>query len=500
MTVARRARAGIIVPRRVPTVSVEIDWTHPLSNGLVACYMPGSLRGAVDLTGIGPFLAPVSSAAVIGPTSYGPGLVSDASAASIGSSAVPAAWKLATAGTIFSALELTGTPVASTSVFGLAYNSSGTTPFNDYLLFFDSSTRLGFAYNHGGTSASVQSLVAMGSGRHTAAATFTISNTAPIVIYQDGAATFTGAWSGVSPSYAGGGYLQIGGDISVPTRILHGNTAISLIYNRVLSAAEIAALNIDPFCMLRPSRQTAFRRSGTAAALQASAKLAFRAKGNGPALTTALSGRAKAQLAGRPTGPALSTALSGTVKLAFRGPAAAQFVAALTGRAGAKVSMRSAPVYAVALVGRSRIGAAEQGSLLLLSVASLQTNARLKISARGALSLTAALRSTSGIQVRGLAVPTSLLALSGRSGIRIHGRPGLHANVLLALAGGKAGIRLHGRATFTITPFIPSQNVINIGFPQRGLPIADPKTGVMDQNWYLFFHALWKRGGGPIGN
>jgi hypothetical protein len=36
--------------------------------------------------------------------------------------------------------------------------------------------------------------------------------------------------------------------------------------------------------------------------------------------------------------------------------------------------------------------------------------------------------------------------------------------------------------------------------PQRGLPIADPKTGQMNQNWYLFFHALWQRGGGPIGN
>jgi hypothetical protein len=57
-----------------------------------------------------------------------------------------------------------------------------------------------------------------------------------------------------------------------------------------------------------------------------------------------------------------------------------------------------------------------------------------------------------------------------------------------------------GLGVLTLTPFVPAQRVFNIGMPQRGLPIADPKTGMMDQNWYLFFHALWQRGGGPIGN
>jgi hypothetical protein len=79
-----------------------------------------------------------------------------------------------------------------------------------------------------------------------------------------------------------------------------------------------------------------------------------------------------------------------------------------------------------------------------------------------------------------------LLALQARGQAFSHGG---------ALRGGRPGI-----GVLTLTPFIPAQRVVNIGMPQRGLPIVDPKTGLMDQNWYLFLHALWQRGGGPIGN
>ena len=263
MTVARRGMAADLgMPGRVPTQPVEIDWSHPLANGLIACYVPGGARGAVDLTGIGPLVA-IRSGSSIAPSSYGAALGSFATSPGAFTGTIPSAWKLTTGGTIFSAIELTGTPVASSTIFGLAYNSAGTSPFNDYVLSFNGSAQPNFSYNHGGTFASVQSTGAsLGVGRHTVAGSFVVALGGAIAIYQDGAVVKTGTWAAAPPpSYTGGGYLQIAGDNSVTSRIINGSTAISLIYNRPLSAAEVAALDRDPFCMLRPIRSGRVRPS-----------------------------------------------------------------------------------------------------------------------------------------------------------------------------------------------------------------------------------------------
>ena len=49
----------------------KIDWSHPLANGLIACYLPGVSRG-INLVGCGGDLAPVVAANNSGSTIEGP--------------------------------------------------------------------------------------------------------------------------------------------------------------------------------------------------------------------------------------------------------------------------------------------------------------------------------------------------------------------------------------------------------------------------------------------
>ena len=99
------------------------------------------------------------------------------------------------------------------------------------------------------------------------------------------------------------------------------------------------------------------------------------------------------------------------------------------------------------------------------------------------------------------------LALSSVGITRSSGRAG---SLTLSLAlvsrgsafshGGMAPGSAQGTGVLRLTPFVPVQNIVNIGFPQRGYPMVDPKTGLINETWYRFMQALWLRGGGNIGN
>jgi hypothetical protein len=87
----------------------------------------------------------------------------------------------------------------------------------------------------------------------------------------------------------------------------------------------------------------------------------------------------------------------------------------------------------------------------------------------------------------------------GRGGLTLVSGLGLQSRGHAIGHGGKSpGVGITGNS-LTLVLFNPPQNVLNIGFPQYGYPLADPNTGIINQTWYQFFQTIWLRTGGTIG-
>jgi len=511
MAVARKGRAGIVTPGRVPTLPVEIDWSHPLANGLVACYVPGGARGIVDLAGNGPPLA-MGSGAIVGPGSTGAALVNTAANAGASSSDVPGIWRLASAGTLFVSADFLASPsVGNGILWALNHTSVNVTPFVDYSLFVTlPGGKSAFAWNSAGAANSLTSTTsAPTSGKHSLAASFVVGAT--ISIYQDAVPVASGAWSGAGPSYSTP-VAMLGANISATTRISNTAISVALTYNRALSAAEIAILDADPFCMLRPMRRSVFKASASSALALTSRGAASSRGLSALALSQSLTSFGAAYSHGS---GALSLfaglALAGNGSARSQGRGTLSLNMALASVASARAHGQGVLLLTAPLAGRGAAFSRGSGALTLLAPLALQGTGSSRSVGRSSLSLLLPLTARGASVGRGRGVLTitgTSLALTALGSARAHGRDSI-ALVVIAPLHAKGQAFAHGGAlrggrdgigVLTLTPFIPAQNVINIGMPQRGLPIADPKTGQMNQNWYLFFHALWQRGGGPIGN
>jgi len=120
-------RPALIDPRTVPTVPVEVDWTHPLADGLVALWVPGGTQGLQDLCGNAD-LVPAGGTISTGP--YGPQLTCN------GTITAPYAALSAPLqvqqGTMFWAGEFTATPTGDVNIIGAAWSNPGGTPSYPY--------------------------------------------------------------------------------------------------------------------------------------------------------------------------------------------------------------------------------------------------------------------------------------------------------------------------------------------------------------------------------
>jgi hypothetical protein len=76
----------------------------------------------------------------------------------------------------------------------------------------------------------------------------------------------------------------------------------------------------------------------------------------------------------------------------------------------------------------------------------------------------------------------------------------LHSRGQSFAHGGMVRGAAQGTGVLQLTPFVPFQNVVSIGFPQRGYPMVDPNTGHVSETWYRFMQSMWLRGGGNSGN
>jgi len=137
-------RTTVVPP---PSLAVEIDWLHPLAEGLISYYAPG--YSLADLTGIGPLLT-ADTGALIAASDLGPVHVSSGSSATLYSSSIPQVWRLTGNGSLFWAGRTIAAPSSYAQFTGLAYDNQGNNPpFYCYSISDTGTGNFGFLYGSG---------------------------------------------------------------------------------------------------------------------------------------------------------------------------------------------------------------------------------------------------------------------------------------------------------------------------------------------------------------
>lgn len=240
---------------------LKIDWSNPLATGLIGCWVPGVFFG-INLAGNGTNLktdTTLATTATTGNTQEGPGLLSNTGANS-GLNGVctspfldysngkthfwrglPIAAATNTSNTIGVAVDITGgtsNVLSSITLDGarnplLKWNNAGTA-------------------NNGGAGGLTVTLGQM----YTLAGTFAVGGNAILYVYGPGAANGvqnTTAFGASAPTGAG---ANTGICLNTSENVfqnIKANCNIACIWNRVLSAQEISALNDDPYQFLIPA-------------------------------------------------------------------------------------------------------------------------------------------------------------------------------------------------------------------------------------------------------
>ncbi len=236
-------------PQRVPTVQVEIDWSHPLARGLVGLYVPGGAKGLVDLCGIGPRLAPMSGLAGVADSGVGPGL--NCVGASTGAQGV----------TRFTGYEFTTQNVA---VFHVGWHFGVNGSFSALLIGCATGGAPAYGLDLADSNTSARLVLAswattvvignIGIGRQTVGATFTCAGSAPYVGYLNGKALVSGTTAVTASTYDSGS-REVIGTLGGASRNLNMIALGEFIYNTgtaPMTADLIAWLHNEPFAMLRP--------------------------------------------------------------------------------------------------------------------------------------------------------------------------------------------------------------------------------------------------------
>jgi len=236
-----------------PYVSVpRVDWSNPLTDGLIGCYLPGTLQGI-------PIVGPKLSQGDGGPgsrvvlkegyayrsntTGSNTGLITTAPAAYTGS-AFSCYWRG----------RINGAPGDTfPSLIGVTYTNSDTNPFYGRMIAGDSSDYLaiGCRWNNAGTLASPTTAIdvtgSYGAQPFSLCGTFLTGGNS--ILYKNGVSAASDAFGAGAPSFSGP-QLFINQYVPGTPRTVNADCSLALFWNRQLSASEVLQLDKNPYQFL----------------------------------------------------------------------------------------------------------------------------------------------------------------------------------------------------------------------------------------------------------
>lgn len=245
-------------PRIIPSVPSEIDWSHPLSRGLLSLYLPGISLS--DFVADGPTLIG-GTAATIAPTPHGPGYADQVVNNGAAFAACPPKLKIAGNMTLLLRLYQISTMGGTSGgpLWGIQHDIANGAPFFDLALGSLANGQVFLACNDGAGGT-------LFTGFDFACTVGALSNV--VGVYLPGGSSSCFLNSGLNgtavatPSQTAFGaadLLTLGS--AGAAEFIQPNLAslAGAIWGRALSTDEIAWLDAEPFAMLRPiARRTYF--------------------------------------------------------------------------------------------------------------------------------------------------------------------------------------------------------------------------------------------------
>jgi hypothetical protein len=249
----RSRQPGLWLPKDAPTGAFEIDWSHPITRGLVALYCP-SIDPTFDLTG-GPKLT-VQGTPPLGGGPFGAEWGTSATSSTQPNglwAASTAAQRPTTAASVYAFVKYTTSPnlASNPPIVGITYDNAGTSPFIAFGLYLDGGAGPFLQWNVGGTFAATTAAAAITTGNYYNFVG-TVQTGGSAFCYQNGVQANTAAASAGSINSTTTSQIVLGTNPST-TNAYSSNTSfvISGVWNRALTPAEVALLNDQPFIILR---------------------------------------------------------------------------------------------------------------------------------------------------------------------------------------------------------------------------------------------------------
>lgn len=238
-------------PRAIPTVPVEIDWGHQLTQNLVGLYIPAGPNGLVDLTGNNPALIPQSNAFITrtqaglgyNHTTGNAGLYVQSGSILRSTGPQTIVWY----GYNYSSNN--GNTSNNALIAGLASNSHSSAPYLNRCIWNASDQSMIYAGDQNSNRCAGITYGNLPAGQYTLAATFAASNV--ISLFANGKLVATG--TGGAQSYSGDNPINIGLESGAGASYSMTITGSAAWYNRLLTPDELAWLNIMPFAMIKPT-------------------------------------------------------------------------------------------------------------------------------------------------------------------------------------------------------------------------------------------------------
>jgi hypothetical protein len=253
-------------PRTVPLGRVRVDMSHPLAQGMIGCWIPGT-NGGKNLVEGQPDLIK-NSGFQLDTTVEGPSDYSFTSGVNGGLTAILPPSSAFVSGTTMSqywrGVPMANPFVAGANLVGVNYGTADNSPYAVWMLNItgNSGTNWGQIradWNSGGTfhtSSSGINLSGFYGNPCSAAATYNVNGNVNTYGRDIGNGSFllgaTDSFGGSVPTNTGTDPLTINCYSAAAGRATNGKTLIAIVWNVELTAAQLAWVDRDPYCFLIP--------------------------------------------------------------------------------------------------------------------------------------------------------------------------------------------------------------------------------------------------------